>query len=134
MRAREAPCPLCFSFRPHWARAAFVPEYFEGETEVTVTADSDGGLTCSYPAYEDGCTVTAAPGGTRTDTNGQLYSYLYWGHFPRKVRLFGELLRPRQRHWRLFGGSSVNYGPDPAGGKTNSSSIGFSKWRATLII
>lgn len=52
--------------------------YPEVETEVTVTVDCDGALTCTYPAYEDGWTVTAAPDGTLTDTSGQLYSYLYW--------------------------------------------------------
>ena len=28
--------------------------YPEAETEVTVTLDCDGGLSCAYPAYEDG--------------------------------------------------------------------------------
>ena len=52
--------------------------YPEEETEVTVRLDYDGTLTCTYPAYEDGWTVTAAPGGTLTDESGQTYSYLYW--------------------------------------------------------
>lgn len=52
--------------------------YPETETEVTVTLDCAGGLTCAYPAYEDGWTVTAAPDGTLTDEAGQTYSYLYW--------------------------------------------------------
>ena len=52
--------------------------YPEEETEVTVRLDYDGDLTCTYPAYEDGWTVAAAPGGTLTDASGQTYNYLYW--------------------------------------------------------
>ena len=52
--------------------------YPEEETEVTVRLDYDGTLTCTYPAYQDGWTVTAAPDGTLTDESGQTYSYLYW--------------------------------------------------------
>lgn len=52
--------------------------YPEEETEVSVRLDYDGELTCSYPAYEDGWTVTAAPDGTLTGKAGQTYSYLYW--------------------------------------------------------
>ena len=52
--------------------------YPEEETEVTVRLDYDGELTCTYPAYEDGWTVTAAPDGTLRDEAGQTYSYLYW--------------------------------------------------------
>ena len=53
--------------------------YPEAETEVTVSLDYDGELTCVYPAMEDGVwTVTAAPDGTLTDAEGQTYNYLYW--------------------------------------------------------
>lgn len=52
--------------------------YPEEKTEVTVRLDYDGTLTCTYPAYEDGWTVTAAPDGTLRDEAGQTYSYLYW--------------------------------------------------------
>ena len=53
--------------------------YPEAETEVTVSLDYGGELTCVYPAMEDGVwTVTAAPDGTLTDAAGQTYSYLYW--------------------------------------------------------
>lgn len=52
--------------------------YPEEETEVTVKLDCDGGLTCTYPAYEDGWSVTAQPDGTLTDEAGQTYRYLYW--------------------------------------------------------
>lgn len=48
------------------------------ETEVTVALDYDGELTCTYPAYDNGWTVTARPGGTLTDASGQTYNYLYW--------------------------------------------------------
>ena len=52
--------------------------YPEEETEVAVRLDYDGELTCTYPAYEDGWTVTARPDGTLTDEAGQTYNYLYW--------------------------------------------------------
>lgn len=52
--------------------------YPEEETEVSVQLDYDGELTCTYPAYDGGWTVSAAPDGTLTDANGQTYNYLYW--------------------------------------------------------
>ena len=53
--------------------------YPEQTTEVAVQLDYvTGELTCTYPAYNDGWTVTAAPDGTLTDANGQTYNYLYW--------------------------------------------------------
>ena len=52
--------------------------YPEEETEVAVRLDYDGDLTCAYPAYDGGWTVTARPDGTLTDAAGQTYSYLYW--------------------------------------------------------
>ena len=54
--------------------------YPEAETEVTVSLDYDGELTCVYPAFDGGASwsVTAAPDGTLTDAAGQTYSYLYW--------------------------------------------------------
>ena len=48
------------------------------ETAVTVRLDYAGELTCTYPAYDDGWTVTAQPDGTLTDSAGQTYNYLYW--------------------------------------------------------
>lgn len=48
------------------------------ETAVTVTLDLDGDLTCTYPAYDGGWSVTAQPDGTLTDDAGQTYQYLYW--------------------------------------------------------
>ena len=52
--------------------------YPEKETEVAVTLQLDGDLTCTYPAYNNGWKVTAAPDGTLTDDKGQTYNYLYW--------------------------------------------------------
>ncbi len=52
--------------------------YPEEETEVTVTLDYNGRFTCTYPMYDNGWTVTAAPDGTLTDADGQTYNYLYW--------------------------------------------------------
>lgn len=52
--------------------------YPEEETEVSVKLDYDGELTCTYPAYENGWTVTAQPDGTLKDEHGQTYNYLYW--------------------------------------------------------
>ena len=52
--------------------------YPEEVTDVTVRLDYSGELTCTYPAYDGGWTVTAAPDGTLTDANGQTYNYLYW--------------------------------------------------------
>ena len=51
--------------------------YPEEVTDVTVQLDYTGKLTCTYPAYKDGWTVTAAPDGTLTDASGQTYNYLY---------------------------------------------------------
>lgn len=52
--------------------------YPEEETQVTVTLDYAGRLTSAYPAYEDGWTVTAYPGGTLTDAAGRTYYCLFW--------------------------------------------------------
>ena len=55
-------------------------DYLYPETEVKgpVKLDYDGELTCTYPAYDGGWTVTARPDGTLTDAQGQTYTYLYW--------------------------------------------------------
>ena len=52
--------------------------YPEQEIEVSVQLDYDGELTCTYPAYEDGWSVTAQPDGTLTDEAGKQFSYLFW--------------------------------------------------------
>ena len=50
--------------------------YPEQETDVRVTLDLAGELTCAYPAYGDGWSVRAMPDGTLTDESGQTYRYL----------------------------------------------------------
>ena len=52
--------------------------YPETETRVTVKLDLSGELTCTYPDYDGGWVVTAAPDGTLTDEHGRTYNYLYW--------------------------------------------------------
>lgn len=52
--------------------------YPETETDVTVRLDYSGEMTCTYPVYDDGWSVTAHPDGTLTDAAGQTYNYLYW--------------------------------------------------------
>ena len=66
--------------------------YPEEETEVTVSLDYGGELTCTYPAIsaENAWTVTAAPDGTLTDSAGQTYSYLYWEGVSREEYDFSE--------------------------------------------
>lgn len=52
--------------------------YPEEETRVEVSLDYCGELTCTYPKYKHGWTVTAQPDGTLTDESGKEYNYLYW--------------------------------------------------------
>lgn len=52
--------------------------YPEEKTQVDVKLNLNGGLTCTYPAYQDGWQVTAFPDGTLLDEQGQSYNYLYW--------------------------------------------------------
>ena len=53
--------------------------YPEEQTEVFVELSlKNGDLTCTYPAYDTGWTVTASPDGILTDAQGQTYNYLYW--------------------------------------------------------
>ncbi|NLO48713.1 MAG: hypothetical protein GX111_10400 [Clostridiales bacterium] len=47
-------------------------------TEVTVTLELEGPLTCSVPEYVNGWTVTAFPDGTLIGSDGQTYPYLFW--------------------------------------------------------
>ncbi|MCQ2555170.1 MAG: hypothetical protein MJ171_05925 [Clostridia bacterium] len=48
------------------------------ETDVTVSLDLKGELTCTYPRYDNGWNVKAYPDGTLKDIRGTEYSYLYW--------------------------------------------------------
>ena len=52
--------------------------YPEETTQVEVQLELQGQLTCTYPSYQEGWSVTAAPDGTLTDSRGQVYNYLYW--------------------------------------------------------
>ncbi len=53
--------------------------YPEEETTVTVKLDFEGTLTSTYPAYEDGWTVSARPDGALTDPeSGREYYCLFW--------------------------------------------------------
>ncbi len=52
--------------------------YPQEPTEVSVKLEYDGVLTCTYPKYRDGWTVTAYPDGSLTDARGKEYNYLYW--------------------------------------------------------
>ena len=63
----------------HISKKPIIYLYPEEQTEVTVTLGKPENVTCSYPKYEDGWTVTANPDGTLIDkdTNRKLYS-LYW--------------------------------------------------------
>ena len=53
--------------------------YPEEEMQVSVKLDYNGRLTATYPAYEDGWTVTARPDGTLVDPEtGREYYCLFW--------------------------------------------------------
>lgn len=52
--------------------------YPEEEAEVSVKLTVVGKLTCTYPEYSGGWTVTAKPDGTLVDADGNTYNYLYW--------------------------------------------------------
>ena len=62
----------------YWEEKPVIYLYPEATTAVSVRLDYDGQLTCTYPSYENGWVVTAAPNGTLTDAKGQTYNYLYW--------------------------------------------------------
>ena len=62
----------------YWEEKPVIYLYPEATTAVSVRLDYDGQLTCTYPTYENGWVVTAAPDGTLTDAKGQTYNYLYW--------------------------------------------------------
>lgn len=70
--------PSDFEIDPNADYKPVIYLYPKEETEVSVKLDYSGRLTCTYPVYNDGWTVTASPDGTLTDANGQIYNYLYW--------------------------------------------------------
>ncbi len=67
-----------FRLQPGVAYKPVIYLYPEAETAVSVKLLLDGKLTCTYPSYQTGWQVTAAPDGTLTDGKGQTYNYLYW--------------------------------------------------------
>ncbi len=53
--------------------------YPETETAISVKLDYSGRLTATYPVYEDGWEIIAAPDGTLTDPEtGRTYYCLFW--------------------------------------------------------
>ena len=52
--------------------------YPSEQTEVSVMLDYNGTLSTTYPAYDNGWTVTATPFGTLTDKEGREYYCLFW--------------------------------------------------------
>ncbi len=52
--------------------------YPEEEQAVSVELDLSGELTTTYPRYDGGWNIEAAPDGTLTDRNGRTYEYLFW--------------------------------------------------------
>ncbi|MGN1411292.1 MAG: hypothetical protein ACI4WH_02120 [Oscillospiraceae bacterium] len=48
------------------------------KTQVDVSLDLNGELTCTYPKYENGWSVIAEPDGTLYDMDGNEYYCLYW--------------------------------------------------------
>ena len=67
-----------FEMEPSECYKPVIYLYPEEETDISVNLILDGRLTCTYPAYNDGWTVTASPDGTLTDAKGRTYNYLYW--------------------------------------------------------
>lgn len=70
--------PSDFELDPNACYKPVIYLYPESETKVSVNLTLDGRLTCTYPEYQNGWTVTAHPNGTLTDEKGQSYNYLYW--------------------------------------------------------
>lgn len=67
-----------FQMDPNMCYKPVIYLYPEEQIPVNVELTLDGELTCTYPAYENGWSVTAQPDGMLTDANGQTYHYLYW--------------------------------------------------------
>ena len=70
--------PSDWAPEPGMAYKPVIYLYPEEELRVDVALELAGRLTCTYPAYNGGWQVTAAPDGTLTDDRGQTYNYLYW--------------------------------------------------------
>lgn len=76
--ATDATCPTLEDEGEAVTAKPVIYLYPEEETEVSVKLQYNGKLTCTYPAYNGGWKVTAAPDGILTDSKGQHYNYLYW--------------------------------------------------------
>lgn len=70
--------PSDFHLEPNVCYKPVIYLYPNETRTVSVKLTLDGDLTCTYPTYNNGWTVTASPDGTLTDANGQTYNYLYW--------------------------------------------------------
>lgn len=70
----------CFNAPPykHMLRKPVIYLYPEEQTDVTVTLDINGELTCTYPEYNGGWDITALPDGTLYDASGRKYDSLFW--------------------------------------------------------
>lgn len=93
--------------------------YPEAETDVTVTLDYDGELTCVYPVMNgNSWMVTASPDGTLTDAVGQTYNYLYWEGVSRTEYDFSQgFCVTRQGHLPPFWRTPGHSGSEPPGGQ-----------------
>ena len=91
--------------------------YPREETNVDVTLDYDGRLTCTYPKYTGGWSVTARPDGTLTDGAGQSYNYLYWEGEDRNEYDFSRGFCVAGADSAAFRGCPGPAGPHPAGGQ-----------------
>jgi len=66
-------CPFGYTKKP------VIYLYPTEKTQVSVSLEFDGRLTCTYPDYGDGWNVTAYPDGTLINqADSKEYSYLYW--------------------------------------------------------
>lgn len=108
--------------------------YPEQETDVRVTLDLAGELTCAYPAYGDGWNVHAAPDGTLTDESGQTYRYLYWEGTSEASYDFPLASASRGRTLRRFSRTRSRSSALIARRRTSLSSTGCRRCRTTPTI
>lgn len=108
--------------------------YPEQETDVRVTLDLAGELTCAYPAYGDGWSVRAAPDGTLTDESGQTYRYLYWEGTSGRITTFRPASAFRGRTPRRSSRMRSHSSALIARKRTSSSSTGCRRCRTTPTI
>ena len=71
-------CEFKFNSKDTTAAKPVIYLYPTKTTDITVSLDYNGELTCTYPAYHNSWRITAQPDGTLTDANGLSYNYLYW--------------------------------------------------------